>query len=246
MPFSGYGMMNGMRGDSVAIQKESLVDIAIERIKQHIQERALKPYDKFLSEGELVSQLQVSRTVVREALISLQSVGIIKIKSGGGVYIENPNLDSIKTILKHHYDTHGVRIKELIEVRKVIELGALRLMIENQVDVNFKHLAEINDSYYHTIIKKQDTRKFDRLFHQSLMKETGNETFCTFSEIINEYFSLTKIDLIEKEEAPIQSYQQHSEIIHALTNKDLPMAQESMTKHLEPIFHFITRMEEKV
>ncbi len=66
------------------IQKESLVDIAIKRIKQHIAESDLKPKDRYLSEKELVSQLQVSRTVVREALITLQSFGILKIKAGGG------------------------------------------------------------------------------------------------------------------------------------------------------------------
>ena len=66
------------------IQKTSLVNIVIERIKNSILENKLKPNDKFLTEKELTEQLKVSRTVVREALISLQAVGISKIKPGGG------------------------------------------------------------------------------------------------------------------------------------------------------------------
>lgn len=226
------------------IHKESLVDIAIKRIKDHITISDLKPNDKYLSEKELISQLQVSRTVVREALISLQSIGIVNIKPGGGVYIGDPNLDTIKEILKHYYDTHGVKLKELTEVRKIIELGALRLIIENDIDVDFLQLEEINESYYKAIIQKQDTRKDDRLFHQSLIKITSNETFYSFSEIIHEYFSLTKIDLIQNEAKLIQSYHQHTEMINALKGKDLSKAQKIMTLHFEPVFEFINQMED--
>ncbi|WP_458353206.1 FadR/GntR family transcriptional regulator [Peribacillus frigoritolerans] len=230
--------------NDLSIQKESLVDIAIKRIKDHITTSGLKPNDKYLSEKELISQLQVSRTVVREALISLQSIGIVNIKPGGGVYIGDPNLDTIKEILKHHYDTHGVKLRELTEIRKVIELGALRLIIENDIDVDFLQLEKINESYYKAIIQKQDTRKDDRLFHQALIKMTHNETFYSFSEIIHEYFSLTKIDLVQKEAKLIQSYHQHAGMIDALKEKDLSIAQKIMALHFEPVFEFINQMED--
>ncbi|ASK60983.1 GntR family transcriptional regulator [Virgibacillus phasianinus] len=228
----------------MGIQKTSLVDIVVERIKSSITEKGLRPGDKYLSEKELVDLLQVSRTVVREALISLQTVGILQVKPGGGVYIAG-NLGSINTILKHHYDTHGVKIRELIEIRKIIELGALRLIIEKDVNVNIARLNEINESYYQQVIEKQDTKKFDRLFHQSLIKATDNESYYNFSEIINEYFSLVKIDLVEKENELIEAYKQHLKTIQAIENKNLPLAQQIMSNHFEPILAFINQMEEK-
>ncbi|MGM7723477.1 FadR/GntR family transcriptional regulator [Metabacillus sp. Hm71] len=229
----------------MAIQKTSLVEIAIERIKSYILENNLKPNDKFFTEKELVEQLQVSRTVIREALISLQTVGILHVKPGGGVYIAEPTLDSISTILKHHYDTYGVKIKELLETREIIELGALRLIIEKQVDVDIDSLININESYYQTIIEKQDTKEFDRIFHQSLIKATKNETYYHFSEIIHEYFKLVKIDLVEKETALIQAYKQHLEIIEAIKTKNLQIAQNIMKEHFIPIYSFINQVEEK-
>ena len=228
----------------MAIQRTSLVDIVIERIKAYILENELQPNDRFLSEKELTDQLQVSRTVVREALISLQTLGIITIKSGGGAYIADSTMNSISTILKHHYDTYGIKIRELIEIREIIELGALRLIIEKDVDVDLDQLTEINDSYYHTIIEKIDTKKYDRLFHQSLIKATENETYYKFSEVIHEYFSLVKIDLAEKEEALIRSFHQHKEIINAIKEKNLSLAHQVMKEHLEPILTFINQMEE--
>lgn len=229
----------------MGLQKTSLVNIVIERIKNFILKNNLKPNEKFLTEKELTEQLNVSRTVIREALISLQAVGILMIKPGGGIYIADTKLGSINTILKHHYETYGVKIRELIEIRKIIELGALRLIIEKQVPLDIKQLKEINESYFQTILNNEDTKKFDRIFHQSLIKTADNDTFYNFSEIIHEYFDLVKIDLTENKEALIKSYKQHAEILEAIKDNDLLHAQKTMSDHFEPIFTFIKQMEEK-
>ncbi|PAE30359.1 FadR/GntR family transcriptional regulator [Paenibacillus sp. 7884-2] len=227
------------------IQKTSLVNIVIERIKNSILENKLKPNDKFLTEKELTEQLKVSRTVVREALISLQAVGILKIKPGGGIYIADTKLGTINSILKHHYETYGVKIRELIEIRKIIELGALRLIIEKQVPLDIQQLKEINESYLQAITTNGDTKNFDRIFHQSLIKATDNDTFYDFSEIIHQYFALVRIDLTENQDSLIESYKQHNEIVDAIKDNDLLHAQKTMTAHFEPIFTFIKKMEEE-
>src|SRR5699024_10251514 len=113
------------------VKKSSLVDIVIDRMKAYISEKNLQPGNNFVTEKELVKKLEVSRTVVREAIISLQSIGILTAQQGGGIYIADSQLEGIRTILKHHYETYGIKVKELLEIRKILELGALRLIIEN-------------------------------------------------------------------------------------------------------------------
>lgn len=228
----------------MAIKKTSLVEIAMDRMKKDIVDNNLRPGDKFLSEKELTSQLQVSRTVVREALKSLTSIGIVEVRKGGGVYVGHSNFDSIKSILKHHHAIHGVKLRELVEIRKVIELGAVRLIIENDISVDRKHFEEINRKYHDAITENKDTKKYDQLFHQQLMKETGNKTFYNFGEVIQEYFSLVKIDLIQSEATLLHSYQEHEDIIDALEQKDLIWGHEIIADHLEPIFAFIKQVEE--
>ncbi|MBU5468320.1 FadR family transcriptional regulator [Virgibacillus sp. MSJ-26] len=225
------------------MQKESLVDIAIARIKQHIVENEYKPGDRYLSEKELTENLQVSRTVIREALISLQSIGLLTIKRGGGIYINNQNFDAIKQILQHHYDTHGVKIKELIEIRQIIELGAIRLIIEKNTSVDLELLREINQAYHEAIVNDQDTRETDRNFHQQLMRATENETYYNFSEIINDYFSMTKINLIQNKDAMLKSVKEHDELIDRLQERDLTKAQDVMIRHMQPINAYINQLE---
>lgn len=227
----------------MAIQKTSLVEITMNRIKTYILENKLKENEKLPTEKELIEKLQVSRTVVREALRSLESIGILKIKRGGGVFVGDSNFRSIKSILKHHYETHGVKIRELVEIRKILELGALRLIIEKNIAVDFNYLEKINLEYYQAIIDHSDTKKYDQLFHQHLIKEAGNETFYKFTEVIQEYFSLVKIDLMQDKEEMLKSFQEHYEILKGLKDRNLEYSHKIMSVHFEPIFEYIYKME---
>lgn len=82
------------------------------------------------------------------------------------------------------------------------------------------------------------------MFHQTLIKNTNNETYFRFSEIINDYFSLVKIDFMEKEETLIHAYEQHLQIIEAIKNKNLLVAQNVLQEHFKPIFIFLNQLEE--
>ncbi|WP_017549328.1 FadR/GntR family transcriptional regulator [Salinicoccus carnicancri] len=228
----------------MAIKKTSLVEIAAERMKQNIIENNLRPGDKFLSEKELIQQLEVSRTVVREALRSLSSIGIVEVRKGGGVYVGHSSFDSIRNILEHHHAVHGVKLRELADIRKVIELGAVRLIIENDLQIDRSCFEEINRSYHEAILAGKDTKKYDQQFHQQLMKETGNDTFYKFAEVIQEYFSLVKIDLVQSRDSLIKSYEEHEDIIAALVQKDLVRGHRLIAEHLEPVFTFIRQVEE--
>lgn len=228
----------------MVIKKTSLVEIAAERIKQNIIENNLRPGDKFLSEKELTQQLEVSRTVVREALRSLSSIGIVEVRKGGGVYVGHSSFDSIKNILEHHHAVYGVKLRELADIRKVIELGAVRLIIENDLQIDRACFEEINRSYHEAILAGKDTKKYDQQFHQQLMKETGNDTFYNFAEVIQEYFSLVKIDLVQSRDSLIKSYEEHEDIIAALVQKDLVRGHRLIAEHLEPVFTFIRQVEE--
>ncbi len=228
----------------MVIQRESLVDIATQRIKQHIVDNQFQAGDKYLSEKELIDRLQVSRTVIREALISLQSIGLLKIVTGDGVYIADANIDPIKKILEHHSDMNGVKIRELAEIRKVIELGAIRLISEKDILIDLSHLEQLNEAFHQAIIHQEDTRDSDRLFHQYLIKSTDNETFYHFSNIIHEYFTLADFSFSQDQKDLLQSHNEHKQIIEALSNKQMVVAQDIMIKHLQPVLNIAEQIEE--
>src|SRR5262249_1007028 len=67
--------------------RESLVDTVVERIRAVIEQGHLKAGDRLPTEAELSAQLGVSRTVVREAVSQLESVGLLSVQRGRGTFV---------------------------------------------------------------------------------------------------------------------------------------------------------------
>ena len=61
--------------------------------------------DRLPTERKLADMLSVSRTTVREALLALELRGILKIRSGSGIYIvEQPQSGAfLNQVLEHQY-----------------------------------------------------------------------------------------------------------------------------------------------
>ncbi len=78
-------------------------------IKQYILDRGLKAGDALSTEGELANDLGVGRTSVREAVKSLQSLGIIEVRHGGGLYVREYNFDPVLEVLG--YGIRSIRVR---------------------------------------------------------------------------------------------------------------------------------------
>ena len=62
------------------------LDVA-EQILAALADGTLVPGDPFPSDRELSQNMQVSRSVVREALLALELLGVVRIEPGEGVYV---------------------------------------------------------------------------------------------------------------------------------------------------------------
>ncbi|MDT3995580.1 GntR family transcriptional regulator, partial [Mammaliicoccus fleurettii] len=93
------------------MKRTSLVDVAVENLKEYITEHQFKNGDKLPSEKMLIEQLGVSRTVVREAISRLQQSGLIQVKSGSGMFITDKN-NHLSMLFESHMKVHGFKIKE--------------------------------------------------------------------------------------------------------------------------------------
>lgn len=72
------------------IEKKSLYLKISDAIYRYIQMNNLQPGDKLPSERDMSAMLQTSRNSVREALRILEDRGLIYVKTGSGVFINNP------------------------------------------------------------------------------------------------------------------------------------------------------------
>lgn len=102
-----------------------LREYVIEQILDFIRSSELSPGLRLPPENELATAFGVSRTVVREAMKSLQATGAISVEQGRGTFVaEFPLVQSFKVL--SHMNQH--RMMDLFDVRRVLEgeFGILR------------------------------------------------------------------------------------------------------------------------
>ena len=76
----------------------SLTDAAVSLLRDRILDLTLHPGDR-LDERRLLSQFQLSRTPVREAINRLVSEGLVEVRNNRGAYVRPMNLEDLLTLL---------------------------------------------------------------------------------------------------------------------------------------------------
>ncbi len=213
-----------------AIRKSTLVEQAGEAIKRHIEQHRLRPGQKLPSEREWVESLQVSRTAVREALKSLELVGVVRLKPGDGIYVSDPSLRHITRHVTFQWKTDKRKLKELLEIRKILELGAVELAVGHRDSEAIGDMARWVERMEAKVKKRLPAVEEDLAFHRALFRATGNETMLQFSEMLAEFFP-------ESHEEPCTetTLNEHREIYDRLKQGDAPGARRVLEAHLDSL-----------
>ncbi len=96
-----------------------------DQIKQYITERRLRPGDALPPETQLAADLGVSRGSVREAIKALESLGIVEVRHGNGIFVREFNFDSVLELLSYGLVFDRSKITEILQIRKWLEAAAI-------------------------------------------------------------------------------------------------------------------------
>jgi len=126
-----------------AIDTQSLVDKVESKLIELLHQRKLKVGDSIPKELELATALGVSRTVIREALMRLRMMGLIDTRKKRGAVITSPDIFGNLAKSLNPYILDEDTLKEIFEIRLVLEIGMADLLYRNITDKDIKDLREI-------------------------------------------------------------------------------------------------------
>ena len=126
--------------------KKSYHDL-VEQIQQKIMDNELKVGDKLPPEREMSEIYNISRNSVREALRSLEVLGLVECRHGEGNFITNRLDGCVVNALSALFVLNKGSIKDLLQMRRSIELGSLRNIIERNSKKDARTLREIIEAY---------------------------------------------------------------------------------------------------
>lgn len=191
-------------------------------------------------ERELAEKFSVSRPTIREAVIALEALERVEVKTGSGIYV-----------LESSQGLNGIDLSispfELTEARAMIEgeaaaLAAVRISSEQlgELELALHEMADIREAVYEIADKK---------FHRVISRATGNKMLegvidrlwfvrDTSPVVHRAYQSICDTDGQER-------LAEHLEIFEALKNRDGKAARTAMHHHFSRIISKLIAAEEK-
>ena len=125
------------------VPRSTLPQEVANRLLLQIREQELRPGDKLPAERQLAAMMAVSRPVVREALRALALMGVVDIRQGDGTYVTSLEPRRLIAHLDIVFAKDSVALARLLEARRVIETGNVRLAARRITDPQIAGLEAI-------------------------------------------------------------------------------------------------------
>ena len=123
-----------------------------ERILDYIKEKGYQYNSILPKEEEMAQELGVSRVVVREAYSGLRSLGFIETKRKKGTIFIKPKVFGVLKYIIQSDLLDKDSIKDLYELRLMLEIGLADLVVKNAKDENIqeyrKWCSRVRPNYF--------------------------------------------------------------------------------------------------
>jgi DNA-binding FadR family transcriptional regulator len=206
-----------------------------ERIKDFITQRGLGPGELLPPEGQFAEDLGVSRGSVREAIKSLESLGIVEVRHGDGVRVREFNFDSIFDFLSFGLVFQPQRAAEILQIREWLELAAIGEVAATITEAELDQIDVLLADWAEKAAAGEPTSAEDRSFHRRLYACLGNASLISLIDIFWVVYHALPSQALRADADPQATVRSHRDILDALHRRNPLLAREHMSSHFRSI-----------
>lgn len=200
---------------------KDLKNWAYETIKNNILNMQVEPREQLRIE-DLAKLMNVSRTPIREALLRLESEGLVKASSRVGFFVVEITRDDLE---------------ELFELRKLTEGYAAEKAAVLMTAEDVERMSAIHQQAV-TAFANNDLMKFNEhetALHDYLIRHSGNQRLLKMIEGLKDLTYRERLLALRLRENVEQSIEEHWRLIEALRERNAERAGALMQEHLENV-----------
>lgn len=208
-------------------QRQSAADFVMDRLCELISED-LSPGDKLPPQRELAETLNVSLPSVREALATLQAIGVIDVRHGKGMFVSEGT--ALGTLLRTLTSVlmRDISFEELFAVRETIELENCRTAAAIASDEE-KEALQRSCEAIRGVTSAEEFVNADVEFHLEIGRMSGNRLRVLILDMVRSMIESVLMALPEQRELACK---QHEAIARAIADGDPERAVAEMQAHL--------------
>lgn len=211
------------------VRKTSVVDTVIDRLREHL--RTADPGARLPGERELAKRLGVSRPSVREALRTLERMGVLDTRHGSGSQFASSGEDVLKTPLAFLLALDKPSVRDLHETRQLIEVHLAACAAERRTDEDLRAMEGALAELRAGMKARRGYIEPDFRFHKALAAAAHNplleRIMICLSENVVALMDSVKPDVHDWH----SSYVIHERLFNAIRKRDVRLARRHMTAH---------------
>jgi len=215
--------------------RPKLSERVADALREQVQQGDFAPGAQLPTEGTLVSQFGVSRTVIREAISSLRVDGLVKTHQGRGVFVcddisQQPFRLSSKDLSEKDH------MEQAMELRLHVEVTNAELAAKRRTDDDIQNLEEAMREHHTAHMAGELGQSEDFSFHLAIANATKNSYMVDFLRFLGP-FIIPANAMHQMDEEVLPAYKEslraeHSAIADAIKAGDADAAGNEMRNHL--------------
>jgi len=222
------------KSDFEVIRRNKVYEEVAKQIERLILQK-LQPGDKLPSERELAEMLQVSRSSIRDAIRSLELMGLVEPRQGAGTIVRELSAESLVNPFANALKRRQELVSELLDFRKMLEPPLAARAATHASPDEISEMEEILQRQEGKLSQGEVAIAEDAEFHYSVALASGNSIVLKVLDIIMDLLRDTRERSLQLKGRPERSLAGHRRILAAIKRHDAGAAKDAMRRHIEDV-----------
>lgn len=228
-----------MRIETPQFKVKKTYEEVADYLKRQILSGIYKPGDRLPSIRELGEKLGVGQSTVREAISSLKTMGLVTMRQGEGTFVTRYEPEQVLASFEQIRPMSIDDTIALLEVRKIIETGIVRLAAERRSAEDLAKISQALEEMVEAVRTGELWEQADWHFHYALAVSSHNPVLesimQTLADTISKSLKTSREKLFKKQGSAERLLAEHQEIYLAIVKQDPQKADEAMLHHLRGV-----------
>ncbi len=211
-----------------------LTDRIADKLTEAIVAGQFRVGDNLPSEREVGAQFGVSRTVVREAIRSLVTKGLLDVQSGRGARVARldsaPLTEAMSLLVR---GTPDIDFAKLHEIRTMLETHTVEAAARRATDDDIRELEAVYERMAGA--DGEAAAELDVEFHRAIARATHNELHLVLLDSIGENLLEVRRATLAIPHDAARRIDEHRRIVEAIGAHDPARARAAMEEHLRNV-----------
>jgi GntR family transcriptional repressor for pyruvate dehydrogenase complex len=212
-----------------------LSDQVAAQLMAEIEQGRLAPGAKLPTEAHLAEQFRVSRTVVREAVSRLKSVGLVDSRQGSGVFVK-PALPLPALHFEAQHAASQDAVVQMVEVRRALEAEVAALAAERRSPQDILDIEHAVKALNAAVLAGGNGVAEDVNFHRAIAQATRNpfliQTLQYLSQFLHGATQVTRANEARRLDFAAEVQAEHQAILLAIVAGNADQARQAAAAHM--------------